>query len=230
MPNHGPSEAAPGAKQLVFLAMMATVVAVIVFLCGVLVGRGTQARRGAAAVATEAATGAGIFGIGVLDVSLDPGAARGSPLDDLTYFERLSSLDPAPETLASAAVFAVQVTALHSGDEARTVEAGLVAKGYPAFVVDPVPGAPDAVYRVRVGPYADKSAADTVRRRLEADRFSVSSCSAYGIVGRFLKIFHTHPETQGMIRGVLNPSQPLSLLRGDLCSIGQNIERLGFDR
>ena len=45
-PNHGPSEAAPSAKQLVFLAIMATVVAVIVFLCGVVVGRGTAARRG----------------------------------------------------------------------------------------------------------------------------------------------------------------------------------------
>lgn len=167
MPSHGPTEAAPSTKQLVFLAIMATVVAVIVFLCGVMVGRGTAARR-PPAVATEAAPGAGSIGIGVPEVPLDPEAAGGSPLDDLSYFERLSSPDPAPETLDAAAVFVVQVTALRSGDEARVVEAGLVAKGYPAFVVDPVPGG-DALYRVRVGPYVDTSEANTVRRRLAAE-------------------------------------------------------------
>jgi len=167
MPSHGPSEAAPSAKQLVFLAIMATVVAVIVFLCGVVVGRGTAARR-APAVATEAVPSVGTVGLGVPDIALDPEADGGSPLDDLSYFERLSSPDPAPETLDPEAVFVVQVTALRSGDEARAVEAGLVAKGYPAFVVDSVPGA-DALYRVRVGPYADMSEANTVRRRLAAE-------------------------------------------------------------
>ena len=167
-PNHGPSEAAPSAKQLVFLAIMATVVAVIVFLCGVVVGRGTAARRGVPAVVIEAASSDGTIGIGVLELPLESEAERGSPLDDLTYFERLSNPDPAPETLGAAAAFVVQVTALRSGDDARAVEAGLVAKGYPAFVVDPVPGA-DALYRVRVGPYADEGEADTVRRRLEAE-------------------------------------------------------------
>jgi cell division septation protein DedD len=104
----------------------------------------------------------------VPEIALDPEADGGSPLDDLSYFERLSSPDPAPETLDAAAVFVVQVTALSSGGEARVVEAGLVAKGYPAFVVDPVPGG-DALYRVRVGPYADTSEANTVRRRLAAE-------------------------------------------------------------
>ena len=38
-------------KQLVFLFMAATVVSVVIFLCGVLVGRGVRAERGVVAMA-----------------------------------------------------------------------------------------------------------------------------------------------------------------------------------
>ena len=173
MANHGPSEAVPSAKQLVFLAMTATVVAVIVFLCGVLVGRGVPARRVAGMVATEAGQGRpGTVGFGVPEIAPDPEAVPSSAGDALSYFDRLSSIDPAPETLvapAAAGSFVVQVTALRSADDARTVEAELVAKGYPAFVVDPTSGAPVAVFRVRVGPYTEQGAAETVRDRLEAE-------------------------------------------------------------
>ena len=209
MANTGPSETAPAAKQLVFLAMMATVVAVIVFLCGVLVGRGVPVRRATGQVATEVvSSGAGAIGRGVPEIARGPGADPGSPLDDLSYFGRLNDAEPVPGTLAApaemraaapaletgaeppasspptaepaaeaapvtgtaaAAAFVVQVTALRGGDEAREVAAGLVEKGYPAFVVDPVPGAPVAVYRVRVGPYADRGEAETARHRLETE-------------------------------------------------------------
>ena len=96
MANSGQSEAAPSAKQLVFLAMMATVVAVVVFLCGVLVGRGVPLRRGTVAQPSESGPGrAGVFGISEPAPDADTDAA--SPLDDLSYFERLSGTDPAPE-------------------------------------------------------------------------------------------------------------------------------------
>ena len=207
MANHGPSEAAPSAKQLVFLAMVATVVAVIVFLCGVLVGRDLP-RRAAGPTATGVApSGAGVLGLGIPEIAPGSGAAPGSPLDDLSYFELLNSTDsearsapaeefaresrepsppgpladgaadaaasvatrPVPGRAAASVSFDVQVTALRSGDEARTVAVGLVAKGYPAFVVDPSPGAPVAVFRVRVGPYPDLGAANLVRDRLETE-------------------------------------------------------------
>ena len=197
MANHGPSEAAPSAKQLVFLVMMATVVAVIVFLCGVLVGRGAPVRRVAGSGATEAAPGGtGPVEFGVPEIAPDRQADPGSPLDALSYFDRLSSIEPSSETLvapagevepesgavpsppgplagvgepAAAAAFVVQITALRSGEEARAVAAGLVAKGYPAFVVDPTPGAPVAVFRVRVGPYVEQGAAETASDRLETE-------------------------------------------------------------
>jgi len=209
MTNTDPSETAPTAKQLVFLAMMATVVAVIVFLCGVLVGRGVPVRRATGQAAGETVP-SGVGGIrrGLPEIAPGLGAEPGSPLDDLSYFGRLSDADPVPETLdasvemraaspaletgaeppasslptaepapdvapvigtAAAAAFVVQVTALRGGDEARELAGGLVQKGYPAFVADPVPGAPVAVYRVRVGPYPDRGEAETVRLRLETE-------------------------------------------------------------
>ena len=193
MANQGPTESAPSAKQLVFLAMTATVVAVIVFLCGVLVGRGMPARGTPGTVATQAAPSGAGTRFGVPEIAADPEAARGSPLDALSYFDRLSRTDAAPEPLvapagelaseletapsspapqaaagvpAVAASWVVQVSALRSDDEAGTGAAERVAKGYPAVVVDPAPGAPRAVYRVRVGPYTDRSEANRMRDRL----------------------------------------------------------------
>jgi hypothetical protein len=43
-------------KQLVFLFMAATVVSVVIFLCGVLVGRGVKAQLGASADSTPLAS------------------------------------------------------------------------------------------------------------------------------------------------------------------------------
>ena len=91
-------------KQLVFLFMAATVVSVVIFLCGVLVGRGVRVERGAGAdtaglsAAAEptpqapapAATPAGS----------DPTAAAAPPtVEDLSYFDRLQTPNASPEQL-----------------------------------------------------------------------------------------------------------------------------------
>ena len=64
-------------KQMVFLFMASTVVAVVIFLCGVMVGRGVRASK--AVQAAEATAG----------LSLDPGVsvATGTPPPDLTLTE-----------------------------------------------------------------------------------------------------------------------------------------------
>lgn len=96
-------------KQLVFLFMAATVVSVVIFLCGVLVGRGVKAERLAAAdaapvnvtaettpqqPATPAPTPAGS----------DPTAVAAPPaVDDLTYFNRLEKPKATAEQLKPAA-------------------------------------------------------------------------------------------------------------------------------
>ena len=92
-------------KQLVFLFMAATVVSVVIFLCGVLVGRGVRAERGTEAeaslaaaseptpqeiTATPAPTPAGS----------DPTAAAAPPtVDELSYFDRLQTSNPPAEKL-----------------------------------------------------------------------------------------------------------------------------------
>ncbi len=54
MPDEGLQEIQLRGKQLVFLAMSATVVAVVIFLCGVMVGRGVPTARQAGTEPIEA--------------------------------------------------------------------------------------------------------------------------------------------------------------------------------
>ena len=54
MSDEGFHEIQLNGKQLVFLFMAATVVSVVIFLCGVMVGRGVRAERGPEAVADAA--------------------------------------------------------------------------------------------------------------------------------------------------------------------------------
>ncbi|PYR76362.1 MAG: hypothetical protein DMF87_18405, partial [Acidobacteria bacterium] len=58
MADEGLHEIQLNGKQLVFLFMASTVVAVVIFLCGVMVGRGVRAQRPAEAVeaSVDAAT------------------------------------------------------------------------------------------------------------------------------------------------------------------------------
>ena len=63
MSDDGFHEIQPNGKQLIFLFMAATVVSVVIFLCGVMVGRGVRSGRGettpSAALETPRAGGAG---------------------------------------------------------------------------------------------------------------------------------------------------------------------------
>jgi septal ring-binding cell division protein DamX len=98
-------------KQLVFLFMAATVVSVVIFLCGVLVGRGVRAERGlvadAASVGSSAETAppapATTAAPAPTPAGSDPTkAAPPPPADDLTYFNRLEKPSPASEKLKAA--------------------------------------------------------------------------------------------------------------------------------
>jgi cell division septation protein DedD len=103
MADEGVHEIQLNGKQLVFMFMAVTVVAVVIFLCGVMVGRGVRAPR-----ATELADAA-------IEVPLDPTAALTpqatssadgpsaapdpSQETTLSYSGRLSATTPPPETL-----------------------------------------------------------------------------------------------------------------------------------
>lgn len=91
-------------KQLVFLFMAATVVSVVIFLCGVLVGRNVRAERTvAAADATSAATEPPLptpAAPAATPAGSDPTAAAPPPnADDLSYFKRLEESKPIKEDL-----------------------------------------------------------------------------------------------------------------------------------
>ncbi len=88
-------------KQLVFLFMAATVVAVVVFLCGVMVGRGVPQRAGDV---TEVPIDAASIDPTVLPptATTSSSSTATAPLtagETLTYTERLEEPTPAAETL-----------------------------------------------------------------------------------------------------------------------------------
>ena len=99
-------------KQLVFLFMAATVVSVVIFLCGVLVGRGVRLERGVAAEAPPASAVAETTPppqpapppTPAPAPGSDPRAAAPPPaVDDLSYFQRLEKQNPPAEQLKPAA-------------------------------------------------------------------------------------------------------------------------------
>ena len=113
-PDDGFHEIQLNGKQLVFLFMAATVVSVVIFLCGVLVGRGVRGERTASlsdattptiepAPQTAPAT--------TTPAASDPTAAAPPPtVDDLSYFNRLGKqaqpaddLKAAPPSASAAA-------------------------------------------------------------------------------------------------------------------------------
>ncbi len=119
-------------KQLVFLFMAATVVSVVIFLCGVLVGRGVRAER-----ATAVAEASGLATVPAADApsvpaasapaaGSDPTKAAPPPAvdDDLSYFDRLEKAAPPKENL-------------RSGDEVAPDKAG--AKSAAAAANAPAP-------------------------------------------------------------------------------------------
>src|SRR5947207_13193629 len=104
MADEGLHEIQLNGKQLVFLFMASTIVAVVIFLCGVMVGRGVRVQRPADAIEAS------------VDAATDPTAVTQSPMpaastaaapsntpvasqETLTYPDRLEGHEPAEETL-----------------------------------------------------------------------------------------------------------------------------------
>ena len=92
-------------KQLVFLFMAATVVSVVIFLCGVLVGRGVRAERGGGAELSTANVAEPTpqqpaVAPAPAPAGSDPTVAAQPPAaEDLSYFDRLEKPKPGKEEL-----------------------------------------------------------------------------------------------------------------------------------
>src|SRR5688500_557438 len=110
MPDHEVHEIQLNGKQLVFLFMAATVVAVVIFLCGVMVGRGIRVDRSGelADLSVEAATdptATAERSSGAADPRPNPSASTTPSATDenLSYPARLAEPSPPPETLSESA-------------------------------------------------------------------------------------------------------------------------------
>lgn len=173
-------------KQLVFLFMSAVVLAVVIFLLGVAVGRGVRD----AALDVPASADAGSP---ETVVPTDP---------ELSYHEMLLGApaetpaappastptpeptptpvaEPAPPPAAAPPETRPSGWFLQTGAySTRSVADGQVAKltqlKVPAFVLVPAAAAPDKLFRVRIGPYADRAEAAEVMTRLQRQGFTPS--------------------------------------------------------
>jgi cell division septation protein DedD len=211
-------------KQLVFLFMAVTVVSVVIFLLGVLVGRGVRAEGPAGEPLVAQQEPAQSVPEPPPAAATSSGGAPATASEDLSYPNRLASAEPtreqlnpatsaaapaaappvpaptpstppsaAPATGAASAPPAappavvskpaepvaatpepsgpgltIQVAALAERAEADVIAKRLVGKGYPAYVMAPVAGAPP-VFRVRVGKYKTANEAEAVAGRLQKE-------------------------------------------------------------
>jgi cell division septation protein DedD len=184
-------------KQLVFLFMAGTVVAVVIFLLGVFVGRGVRSETGTIdpLVAEQSAAVPEIPPVASSSGSEAPASAA----EELSYPARLGSAAPPREALREAPAvpasdartaaalpaapaptaagvpnepagdgFAIQLAALGKREEAEGIVRRLASKGYSAYLMAPAAGAP-AVYRVRVGKFKDRREAESVSARLQKE-------------------------------------------------------------
>jgi cell division septation protein DedD len=222
-------------KQLVFLCMATTVVSIVIFLCGVLVGRGvrpvetiaeaatppaaadtpvaepappppvalpapartTDAKPAASATPTPATPPASApapapkapasrassdeakSASGQVDAA-KAAAALAPPKPPATEPTRpatpkadtkstVAAAPPtAPATTAGGGI-AVQVGALRSRADAEALARRLSDKGYATYIVAPLAGAANQVFKVRVGNYASQDEAERVKRRLQQE-------------------------------------------------------------
>ena len=103
MADEGLHEIQLNGKQLVFLFMASTIVAVVIFLCGVMVGRGVRVQRPADAIeaSVDAADPTAVTQAPVPAASA-AAAPSNTPIasqETLTYPDRLEGHEPAEETL-----------------------------------------------------------------------------------------------------------------------------------
>jgi cell division septation protein DedD len=165
MADEGLREIQLNGKQLVFLFMASTVVAVVIFLCGVMVGRGVRAQR--PVDATEA-SGDTLIDPTEVAPSLEPApskvtgtsSAPVAPNEILTYPNRLEGHDPPEETFKTFPKPAPAKTAQLSEKPAPVQSEPVKAQAPP----EP----PGNGFVVQVAAVNDRREADTLAKRLAA--------------------------------------------------------------
>lgn len=199
MSDEGLHEIQLNGKQLVFLFMTATVVAVVIFLCGVMVGRGVPSQRGSTVLAAEGAdpTISTDARADTADTAMtatggpSPSASPSSRLG-LTYPDRLEEPEPVLEEVPAAAPsrepFAT--TAVAKVPPPPPVPAPKPATQKPAAATATAANAPAAAdaapagsgFVVQVAAVRQRGEADAIRGRLAKKGYPafVTTASAAG--------------------------------------------------
>ena len=177
MADEGLHEIQLNGKQLVFLFMASTVVAVVIFLCGVMVGRGVRAQRPADAIeaSADAITDPTAVSQPLEREPLTAAIPSNAPIasqETLTYPNRLEGNEPPEETLrprsASRAPEAAPKPAPVKPKPSLSAEAPRAkAEGPPEPVATATSGEPAGNgFVVQVAAVNDRSEADTIAKRL----------------------------------------------------------------
>jgi DedD protein len=169
MSDQGVREIQLNGKQLVFMFMTATVAAVVIFLCGVMVGRGVNNTRAlaASAVTTEPTVDPTAIAQTSPGTTSDT-ASSGEPvsnqedLKELTYAKRLEAPEPPPEP----AVEPVTVPPVPAVAEPKVQPPPVAA----AKTVDPAEPKGDG-FVVQVASLRSRDEADAIARRLSSKGF-----------------------------------------------------------
>ena len=191
MADEGLHEIQLNGKQLVFLFMASTIVAVVIFLCGVMVGRGVRVQRPADAI--EASVDAATDPTAVTQAPVPAASAAAAPSntpiasqETLTYPDRLEGHEPAEETLKPGSGIRDSGFNATAPKPVATIAkvAPLPPKAVPATKAAPVaPAAPSTLsppaampalsrepagigFVVQVAAVNDRREADTIAKRL----------------------------------------------------------------
>jgi DedD protein len=202
-------------KQLVFLAMSATVVAVVIFLCGVMVGRGVPTARQAAAEPIEADVLAPDETGAPAAESTGGDTTEGAPVAPapLEYAEIVSEQPPAERPLKPASParqpFAAETAVARAETPARAAPAVAASKpvGKPAAKPEaatapaPAAAAPGG-FQVQVAAYQAKVDASSVRDRLVRKGYPAFVTEATTSAGTWFRVrvggYPTRDEAQAV--------------------------------
>jgi cell division protein FtsN len=185
MADEGLHEIQLNGKQLVFLFMASTIVAVVIFLCGVMVGRGVRVQRPADAIeaSVDAATDPTAVTQAPVPAASTAAAPSNTPIasqETLTYPDRLEGHEPPEETLkpglgtrdsglAAPSAKPVATVAKPAPPPAKVAPAAPKAATVVANAPPAVTGEPGgAGFVVQVAAVNDRREADTIAKRLAA--------------------------------------------------------------
>jgi DedD protein len=170
MSDQGVREIQLNGKQLVFMFMTATVAAVVIFLCGVMVGRGVNTTRASAAAAVTTEPTVDPTSTAQAPRSTTSDTASGEPvsnqedLKELTYAKRLEAPEPPPEP----AVEPVTPAPVAAVAEPKVQTPPEVAKA--AKAADPAEPKGNG-FVVQVASLRSRDEADAIARRLSSKGF-----------------------------------------------------------